>query len=307
MISWAHGTVGLADKCAPSKGGDQGSYGGAEPLVQGWLEDGYAVVATDYEGLGTPGIHPYLQGDSEAHGVLDIVRASRALAPSLSKRVVIAGHSQGGHAALFAAENAPGWSRDVNHLGTVAYAPPADLQLQGALIGLMPNDAYGLAALATSILRGAVASDPSIDPAAILTEEAYRHWPEVETMCLDELGESFAATETGPRDLLRPGVLSGPDGAGFKTVLGEMDPTIKTGRPLMILQGRQDTTVQPVLTDSLVTRLRAENPGTQIDYFVYGDAGTVDIPTAMPSTHGSVLADSNYEVDAFLAFRFSGL
>ena len=104
IITYAHGTTGAADSCAPTRGYDAGeprSY--AYPLLQRWLKAGYAVVRTDYEGLGTPGVHQYLVGESEGRSVLDAVRAARALEPRLSKRFVIAGHSQGGHAALFAA------------------------------------------------------------------------------------------------------------------------------------------------------------------------------------------------------------
>ena len=56
----------------------------AYPLLQRWLKAGYAVVRTDYEGLGTPGVHPYLVGRSEGRSVLDAVRAARALDPRLS-------------------------------------------------------------------------------------------------------------------------------------------------------------------------------------------------------------------------------
>ena len=61
------------------------------------------VVGTDYEGLGTPGRHPYIAGPSEARGTLDIVRAARNL-PDVhaSDRYLVWGHSQGGHAAMFA-------------------------------------------------------------------------------------------------------------------------------------------------------------------------------------------------------------
>lgn len=314
VISWAHGTTGLADKCAPSRGSDQGSYGGAESLVQGWLEDGYAVLATDYEGLGTPGIHPYLIGDSEGRGVLDIVRASRTANSKLSKKVVIAGHSQGGHAALFAAKLAPQWASDFDHLGTVPYAPPADFQLQAAGIGSLPSDAYGISALATAILRGAVAGNPSIDPAAILTEDAYQHYAKTESLCLGDLAAEFASTSTGPGELLKPGVLFQPAGEAFSNALAEMDPLITTNRPVLIVQGRQDTTVQPGLTDTLVSRLRTRNPGL-IDYETYGQCvvsgqdpcvGVDPLNViATPSTHGSILADATNEVDvALLSWYF---
>jgi dipeptidyl aminopeptidase/acylaminoacyl peptidase len=106
VVTWAHGTVGMADRCAPSRAGTPNRYDSR--LLERWLKAGYAVVRTDYEGLGTPGEHPYLIGVSEGRSVLDMVRAARRLDPSVGNRVVIAGHSQGGPAALWAASRAGG-------------------------------------------------------------------------------------------------------------------------------------------------------------------------------------------------------
>src|SRR5512132_723555 len=107
VITWAHGTTGVADICAPSRDGLDPSANTGETYINGdlnaWLKAGYAVIRTDYEGLGTPGKHPYLIGTSEGRSVLDIVAAARQLDPNISKRYLISGHSQGGHAALFAA------------------------------------------------------------------------------------------------------------------------------------------------------------------------------------------------------------
>ncbi|HET8756339.1 MAG TPA: lipase family protein [Solirubrobacteraceae bacterium] len=96
VITYAHGTTGSADACAPTRGYDAGSLVSyAYPLLKRWLKAGYAVVRTDYDGLGTPGVHGYLVGRSEGGSVLDAVRAARAFDHRLSKRFVIAGHSQG--------------------------------------------------------------------------------------------------------------------------------------------------------------------------------------------------------------------
>src|SRR5262249_31783380 len=106
IVTWAHGTTGIADKCAPSRDNGSGALqrvnSHVEPVMEGWLKAGYAIARTDYEGLGTQGAHPYLIGTSEGHSVLDIVRAARALDRRISNKVIIAGHSQGGHAALWA-------------------------------------------------------------------------------------------------------------------------------------------------------------------------------------------------------------
>ena len=114
VLSWAHGTTGIADICAPSRdapGHPSHIYNQlANATLNQWVERGWAVTKTDYEGLGTPGPHPYLAGASAARGTADIVLAARQLRPGIGKRWVVAGHFQGGHAALFTASLAPAWA-----------------------------------------------------------------------------------------------------------------------------------------------------------------------------------------------------
>src|SRR5215218_3894435 len=98
VITYAHGTTGAADQCAPSRdavGTPVHGYNAyISPLLTRWLKAGYAVVRTDYEGLGTPGPHPYLIGNSEGRATLDIARAARKLNRDIGSELVIAGHSQ---------------------------------------------------------------------------------------------------------------------------------------------------------------------------------------------------------------------
>jgi hypothetical protein len=97
IVTWAHGTTGLGDQCAPSRNPGEGAMHALtayiEPLLDRFLDAGIAVVRTDHEGLGTKGVHPYLVGRSEGRSVLDIVRAARQAHDSLGRRVVVAGHS----------------------------------------------------------------------------------------------------------------------------------------------------------------------------------------------------------------------
>src|ERR1700756_33059 len=111
LVSWAHGTLGVADICAPS-------WAGHKPrdatYIQRWLENGFAVVATDYQGLGGPGPHPYLIWEAEGRSVLDAARAAlSAHADKLAPRVFITGQSQGSGAALGATRIAPTYASDV--------------------------------------------------------------------------------------------------------------------------------------------------------------------------------------------------
>src|SRR5581483_9925110 len=121
IIAWAHPTSGVVEACAPSLMPDlAGTIWGLSEM----LARGYVVVATDYPGLGTPGIHPYLIGVSEGRAVLDSVRAARDLPDAgASNRFAVWGHSQGGHASLFTGELAASYAPDLKLVGVAVAAP----------------------------------------------------------------------------------------------------------------------------------------------------------------------------------------
>ncbi|HEY8247771.1 MAG TPA: alpha/beta fold hydrolase [Hyphomicrobium sp.] len=125
VVAWAHYTTGVAQRCAPTLLPNlSGTIAGLEEL----LKRGYVVVATDYEGLGLPGVHAYLVGVSEAHSVLDSVRAARNLSNAhATNRFIVWGHSQGGHAALFAGLMAAKYASELKLVGIAAAAPATNL------------------------------------------------------------------------------------------------------------------------------------------------------------------------------------
>jgi pimeloyl-ACP methyl ester carboxylesterase len=123
VVAWAHGTTGIADFCSPSRGG----VGDLGPLLD-LAAEGYVVTATDYEGLGTDGVHPYLVGISEGRSVLDSIRAAMALPEAhAGTEAVVIGISQGGHATLWAAELQPTYAPELSVLGAFAASPPTDM------------------------------------------------------------------------------------------------------------------------------------------------------------------------------------
>lgn len=126
VVAWAHGTFGVAESCAPSQSKDLfASIAGLDAM----LSAGYAVVATDYAGLGTPGPHPYLVGDGSAYSVLDSIRAAREFGRGdIGDRYVVWGESQGGHAALWTARYASRYAPELKLAGVAAAAPPTDLK-----------------------------------------------------------------------------------------------------------------------------------------------------------------------------------
>ncbi len=60
---------------------------------------GFAVVATDYHGLGTEGLHQYINKTAQAHDVVYSIPAAHAAVAHLNPQWVVDGHSQGGLAA----------------------------------------------------------------------------------------------------------------------------------------------------------------------------------------------------------------
>src|ERR1035437_1172382 len=118
LVAWAHGTLGVSDRCAPSWTGHKTRDA---TYIERWLENGFAVLATDYQGLGGPGPHPYLIWQAEGRSVLDGARAVLAAhSEKLARKVFITGQSQGSGAALGATVIAPSYAPDVSLLATVA-------------------------------------------------------------------------------------------------------------------------------------------------------------------------------------------
>ncbi len=186
VITWAHGTTGIADVCAPSRL-PAGTEGLNSPMLESWIKAGYAVVRTDYEGLGGPGPHPYLIGASEGRGVLDIVRAARQLDRQLSDRVVISGHSQGGHAALWAASLVKSYTPEIRLRGVLAFAPASHIATE---VGYLKSvTATSLTGLAATILRGLDVGYPSLHISSLLTSKGAALYPQTLTKCLGQLDE----------------------------------------------------------------------------------------------------------------------
>ena len=133
VVAVAHGTAGLPRGAAPSMtidaNSDETNYTYANN-IKPFLDAGYAVAYTDYQGLGAPGGHSYLVGTVEAANVLDSVRAIRRFSGiPVSDRLIVWGHSQGGHAAAFAVEEAPSYAPELEIAGAVLVAPAAELRL----------------------------------------------------------------------------------------------------------------------------------------------------------------------------------
>jgi pimeloyl-ACP methyl ester carboxylesterase len=273
VVSWAHPTTGVADVCAPSRQPAASAF----PILNAWLDAGYAVVRTDYEGLGTPGAHPYLIGRSEAHGVIDIIRAARQLDSRIGRRFAITGYSQGGQAALWAAALAPRWAPRLHLRGVAAFAPGSHT---ARLIRLDPT------ALGVLMVLGATAADPGIRLDRVLSDQALALMPHVQHECVFDLARPDEFGTLTPDQLLR----SGADLSRLFSVLAAQDPALRIRVPILILQGETDQDVPFALTDQVVHQLKAK-----------GDA--VTYRTFPGADHFAILNSGASAVAAFLATR----
>ncbi len=124
VIAWAHGTSGVARQCAPSLQKDL-VYGeeGLIPMVRA----GFAVVATDYHGLGTKGPHQYVNKLAQARDVIYSIPAARSAVPSLARKWTAIGHSQGG-IAMWGVAELQATLHDPDYLGAISVAGAGELR-----------------------------------------------------------------------------------------------------------------------------------------------------------------------------------
>lgn len=284
VVAWAHPTTGIAQKCAPSLAtGIAMTIAGFDALVK----RGFVVAATDYRGLGTPGPHPYLVGRSAAHSILDSVRAAEGVTRT-SRKFAVWGHSQGGHAALWAGQLAAEYAPELTSVGIAAAAPATRLatlfeddrdtpggKAFSALALLSWSRVYGLDP-ATVIAPGALAS------ARIIGEECM-------TNRLDLLIDGWALHGLADTYLRADPTNTAP----WSGIIAENTPSaIAPGVPALILQGTRDPVVLPAVTRGFARGLCR--------------AGTPVVLVEMNADHLSVAALGADLAVKWMADRFSG-
>jgi hypothetical protein len=253
VISWAHGTHGIADQCAPSRTADMVSR---LPSIGKLVAQGYVVVATDYEGLGTPGTHPYLVGESEARGVLDIARAAHQLPETdASTKTFVWGQSQGGQAALFAGEIAPTYAPDLDLLGVISGAPVTDATAMFPAAATIPST-LGFAVMG---MVGMAAAYPDAKVADVLTPGALEQLKVVDEKCYGAVLSAFKQ----PVDQV---IARNPSEVPpFPEIFAVDSPgNTPTAAPMLVYQGLSDDVVYKIFTDKYVAKACAL--GNTVEY-----------------------------------------
>jgi pimeloyl-ACP methyl ester carboxylesterase len=277
VIAWAHGFSGAARQCAPSL--MRSVYHG--PFLSMYVNLGYAVVATDYTGLGTDFRNALMDMRSNAMDVIYSIPAARAAVPQLSAKWVAMGESLGGLAAVGVAE-LEGEIRDANYLGGIAVSGVADVK------DVYEHLAEGPSGSQLALLAYAIKTVyPQFGVGDMLMEKGFPAYQRIQKAC--------SVTNTGPGvsggEMLKPNWehnsyvkdFFSRNAVGHKPAQG----------PLLVISGEADPAVPIAMTAQAVDRLcRA---GDRVQFYKYEGVGPAGL-----------LGDSVRDQISWIQARFAG-
>ena len=274
VVAFAHGTSGILPECGPSLSPDL--RGSAGP-VAGFVAKGFAVVSTDYEGVGEAGIHAYLDDRAAGLNVVDSVRALRALQPgAVSNRWLAIGGSQGGGAVWGANEAAAARAPELRLLGTVALVPAADMTAYVDLASagtLGPDQTAAYVWMLMAQGRGRPALDLNLyrrgSAATNWTALSYCYGPHAQ-----ERVDALAKITPGD---LKPAT---PEAAArLKALFAGMGvPKQRGAGPMLVIYAGRDSFIDPAWTKAAIARACAL--GTPVEAIFQPDKGHGDVDIA---------------------------
>ncbi len=296
VISWAHPTVGMGDACAPSRS--------ATPTkildwLQGMLNLGWVVTATDYAGLGTDGTELYLIGQAEARDVVNAVRmAQRFPGSGAGSTYGVFGHSQGGHAAMWAGAVGPTYAPELKLVGVSGAAPASELP---ALVDQLWNT--GIAwVIGSEVFVSYPAFYPGLKASDVSTSSGLNNYQRVAEKCLiDGILEGKVLQGLGESVFT-----SNPmDNPAWAAALKEQTaPPLPASMPVQVVESVNDGVVLPVTIASMQQQWCAAGSKIAVNWMgpLRGTADTPDVMSHMyEGSIGGSLATSWFEQ------RFQGL
>jgi len=288
VVAWAHPTTGVAERCAPTRLPDlSANIAGLDEM----LERGYVVAATDYPGLGSMGTHPYLIGATEAHAVLDSVRAARELPDAKARdRFIVWGHSQGGHAALFTGQLAASYAPDLKLVGVAAAAPATYL---GELFDADQSSIAGKTLAAMAIWSWSTTYNVPYD--GIVAPQARTGFEQLAHDCIQSISE-LLKIEQQEKSIKRVFLTGDPTKVQpWKSLMEHNSPEhLPPGVPVFLAQGTSDSIVRPAITRRFGEEL-CKN-GNHVRFFEIKGGG-----------HSFAAFNSAHAAVTWMADRFAGL
>jgi pimeloyl-ACP methyl ester carboxylesterase len=272
VVVVAHGTSGINQGCAPSikpfgKVDDKNTA--YDYLVGQYVRAGYAVVMADFEGLGVKGNNSYLVGEVEGRNVLDSARAIKSFPDfTVNPKMLVAGQSQGGHAALWAGQLQPSYAPDVDIIGVIGQAPATDLEAM--FLGVTgPNARGGIVSLLLMAADAYTKQYPDVKIKQVLTTRGRGSLRNVvNKLCLVPaiIGTQLAK----PSDLIQPNGLD-----ALKPDVDKNIPGATFTMPVFLAQGDTDIVVLPTITQAYAAKLCAT--GVNLTYKTYPGVGHFDV------------------------------
>ncbi|ULE33626.1 lipase family protein [Mycobacterium sp. IDR2000157661] len=283
VVAMAHATVGTTTDCAPSVRSDLLGY---SPGVVEMVKKGYAVALPDYQGLGMPGFHPYLEPRTAAFNVIDSVRAMQQIYPQVSSRWLALGGSQGGQAAWAANELDDFYGGGLELVGSVAVAPPVDMSpmAEMAYDGTLNTGQLGLTPL---LLTSFEQMYPDFPISRFLHGKALELRYSAVGCTLDAQRMRIQITPDDVRPETRE------DADMLREMLRALAlPERPLAAPMLVINGLNDLLVLPVWVSTAIAR--ACELGGKIAHYPVPDGG-----------HGNLRADQKF-VEEWAAARFAG-
>lgn len=274
LVIWATGTAGFQDSCAPSRNGLYRLDGRSTriPGIERLLALGYVVVASDYQGSGTPGPTEYLQGAPQAMASFDVARAARQFPlANAGTDIGIYGFSQGGQTSLWAAHISEDYAPEFRIVGIAPIAPASrHLYLSFYDLDIPQNSGYFISRMA-----GLQIGHPELSLRDILTEAGLELLTAQSWGCYEifEAGAALAEPYAKP-EALEPGT-------PWRNRLEENDEflPIPDDIPVFMIQGDLDIDVPVELTREVNTDLCEQD--VQLEYVEL--TGTDHLQAVAPS------------------------
>ncbi|RVW06769.1 lipase [Rhodococcus spongiicola] len=260
VVTVGHPTTGLLDECAPSRAPD---LLGSDGLVRDLLGHGFVVAVTDYQGLGTPGPHPYLEPITAAYNLIDVVRAARSLVPDTSPRWAAIGESQGGQASWAAAEQAAVYGEGLDFVGAASLSPPADLS--PVVSDGPPNLSVPQQMFLPMLLDGLAVAHPDLDASAYIHGPLLENRDVLRSCTRDLLPQKLAIAlsltpaDTAPR--------SNADVTRMREwLMQDALPQRPAAAPMLVVVSGLDELIQPDWTVDAVDRACALGDNIELRY-----------------------------------------